>query len=80
MFPHVAVVAPRQAFAGETGANFIVLASDSPLPVEALAARHREVNLDVVIRSGSALKTWVGSARVLTDSFAPVDQLLTVEG
>ena len=80
VFPHVAVVAPRQAFAGETGANFIVVASDSPLPLEALAARHREVNLDVVIRSGSALKAWVGSARVLTDSFAPVDQLLTVEG
>ncbi len=80
VFSNVAVATPREAFVGETGANFIVLASDSPLALDALAARYREVDIDVEIRSGSALKGWVGSARVLTDSFAPVDQLLTVEG
>lgn len=80
VFTHVAVVAPTDAFSGDIGANYIVLASDSPLPVEALAARHREVGLSVQVLAGSALQEWVGSARVLTDSFAPVDQLLTVEG
>jgi hypothetical protein len=30
------------------------------------------------VYSGDELKRWVGDSRVLTDDFAPVDQLLTV--
>lgn len=30
--------------------------------------------------SGAALRSWVGDATVLTDDYAPVDQLLTPYG
>jgi spermidine synthase len=79
IFDHVAVIAPNDALEGRSGANFVAVASASPLPIEALAARHSEIGLRVEILSGAALENWVGSADVLTDAFAPVDQLLTVE-
>ena len=79
VFPNVAVVAPAYAFAGQGAANFIVLASSKPLDLDALKLRYQAVALDVEIRSGADLTKWVHGAKVLTDSFAPVDQLLTVE-
>ncbi len=79
VFSHVAVVAPSDALNGMAGANFIVLAADSELRLEKLAAEHERIGLRVEIRSGAELKKWVGSAKVLTDAFAPVDQLLTIE-
>lgn len=79
-FPYVAVTAPVAAFTGDSGANYIMLASKSPLPLDRLAARHREVGLRLRILSGPELTAWIGNARVLTDAFAPVDQLLTVGG
>jgi spermidine synthase/MFS family permease len=79
VFPHVAVVTPNDAFMGLVGANFVVLAAESELSLEKLVAEHDRIGLRVEIRSGAELKKWVGSAKVLTDAFAPVDQLLTVE-
>jgi spermidine synthase len=78
VFPHVALVAPSAALAGEIGANFVIVASDTPLPLEALGSR-LNVTADepVVLLSGAELDTFVGGAGVLTDDYAPVDQLLT---
>ncbi|TQS43308.1 spermidine synthase [Cryptosporangium phraense] len=71
-FPHVALIGEPDTFGGD-GGNFVVLASRTPLPLTALQPR-----LDgMQIKSGDELTRFVGDARVLTDDFAPVDQLVT---
>jgi SAM-dependent methyltransferase len=80
VFEHVAVIAPADRIAGRTiGGNFILVASDEPIPTD----RIQEVNTmrgddDTVLADPAGLDDFVGGARVLTDEFAPVDQLLTV--
>ena len=67
------------AFAGEMGANFVVVASDSPLArpgmATALAADFDRTGM--VLLEGAKLDAFVGDAIVLTDDFGPVDQLFT---
>lgn len=78
VFEHVALVAPPERLAFERGGNVIILASDEPLPVDGLAARiSARGGSDVVVDAPDELDRIVGSHRVLTDEFAPVDQLLT---
>jgi spermidine synthase len=77
VFPHVALAAPPAALAGETGANFVIIASGSPLPLDALRTRLDQLaDEPVTLLSGADLAAFVGDATVLTDDFAPVDQLL----
>jgi hypothetical protein len=76
VFPYVALVAPQDALDGETGSNFVIVASKSPLPLAALRERLDLVDEPVVLLRGSELATFVDNARVLTDDYAPVDQLL----
>ncbi|MBO4207805.1 fused MFS/spermidine synthase [Micromonospora echinofusca] len=76
VFPHVALVAPPAGIAGTQGANFVIVASDAPLPLDALRARLDGLTEPAAVLSGPALTAFVGSARVLTDDYAPVDQLL----
>ncbi|MEV6602330.1 fused MFS/spermidine synthase [Actinoplanes sp. NPDC051346] len=76
VFPHVAVIAPKAALAGEIGANFVIVASASPLPLDEIRNRLDLVDEPVELVSGTALRALIGDARVLTDDFAPVDQLL----
>ncbi|MEU4693121.1 fused MFS/spermidine synthase [Actinoplanes sp. NPDC023714] len=71
-FPHVALIAPPDAIAGETGSNFVILASKSPLPLDAIRPGLSGVSL----LAGPELDDFVDDARVLTDDYAPVDQLL----
>lgn len=76
-FTHVALVAPPAALAGTTGANFLIVASDAPLPLDRLRARlDTSADEPVTVLSGPTLDDFVGAAAVLTDDFAPVDQLL----
>ncbi|PZF93092.1 fused MFS/spermidine synthase [Micromonospora deserti] len=75
-FRHVALIAPPHALAGEQGANFLIVASDAPLPLDAVRGRLDAVDASVSLLSGAELTGFVGSALVLTDDFAPVDQLL----
>jgi len=78
VFEEVALVSITSALAGEQGANFVILASDEPLPVEALRERLATLSgLPATAITGAELDAFVGDARVLTDDFAPVDQLLT---
>ena len=79
VFKHVAVLSYPEAFAGNIGANFVVVAAHEPLPLpeiaSALAADFS--NTGMVLAEGKALDKFVGKAIVLTDEFGPVDQLFT---
>jgi spermidine synthase len=76
VFPHVALVAPQAALDGKTGSNFVIVASKSPLALDELRAHLDLVNEPVQLVSGQRLTDFIDGARVLTDDFAPVDQLL----
>jgi len=73
VFAHVAVIERRDG----RGGNHVVVASDLPLPLEAIATRNRARGRDDVIVTGDELTALVGGMRILTDDRAPVDQLLT---
>jgi hypothetical protein len=75
-FRHVAVVAPPAALAGQEGANFLIVASDSPLPLDAIRTRLVDLREGAALLAGAELTAFVGEALVLTDDYAPVDQLL----
>ncbi|NIK58314.1 fused MFS/spermidine synthase [Kribbella shirazensis] len=74
-FAHVAVIARKNEFTGKSGGNFVVVASDQPIDVPGIAAK-LEPNMEIRDR----LDDFVGDAPVLTDDYAPVDQLLTPYG
>ena len=78
VFEHVAVIAPAPRLAGDEGGNFIVVASDRPLPLDAIeranAARGDD---DQVLGDPAAVDEFIGGADVLTDEHAPVDQLIS---
>ncbi|MEU7116093.1 fused MFS/spermidine synthase [Streptomyces sp. NPDC046182] len=80
-FEHVALVGEPADIgldptATSEGGNLVVLASDRPVDVratqEALDARRTGWK----ITTGADLTSWIGDARLLTDDYAPVDQLL----
>ena len=77
VFDHVALLAEPAALAGEDGGNLVVVASDAPLDVAAVVTRMGERDLAWDALEGAGLDAWVGDAPVLTDDYAPVDQLLT---
>ncbi len=78
VFAHVAVVAPAARIAGDEGGNFVVVASDAPLPTDAIrTANAARGDDDQVLDDPAGIDAFVGDARVLTDEFAPVDQLIT---
>lgn len=75
VFAHTAVVSRPDALTGGQGgpANFVLLASDAPLPLEALRESLAARGNDVSIMDG---REFAGDARPLRDDHAPVDQLL----
>jgi hypothetical protein len=75
VFPYVALVAPDDAIAGRTGSNFVIVGSKSPLP-PGLRDALDLVDKPVQMVQGAPLAGFIGRARVLTDDYAPVDQLL----
>jgi spermidine synthase len=74
-FDHVAVLAPPETVAGDTGGNLVLVASDAPLDTKALAARAEVRGEPGSVHSDA--RRFAGNAEVLTDDHAPVDQLLT---
>ena len=76
-FRHVALVAPRSHVTGADGGNFILLASQAPLPLERVRARIAAREGVEAITAGPALRRFAGRAPILRDEYAPVDQLLT---
>ncbi|WP_430780380.1 fused MFS/spermidine synthase [Actinoplanes sp. G11-F43] len=75
-FPHVALIAPPAALTGDRGSNFVILASHSPLPLDAVRPALSALKEPVTVLSGPELTDFIGDSRVLTDDYAPVDQLL----
>jgi len=73
VFTHVGVIQRGDG----RGGNHVVIASDAPLPLDAVLAANRARGRDDVLLSGDLLAALVDGARVLTDDRAPVDQLLT---
>jgi spermidine synthase len=74
VFPYVALIAPPAALAGKVGSNFVIVASNAPLPLTAIRAGLNRHAADPVTLLPDA--SFAGHARVLTDDYAPVDQLL----
>ncbi len=83
VFDHVALAATPGTVAGQgtaggrRGGNLVVLASDAPIDSSAWTDRLAEREVEWEVIDGAALEAWVGDAPVLTDDYAPVDQLLT---
>lgn len=74
VFRHVLVIARAESLDGPRGhSNFVIVASDRELPVDELTARVGAVAEPAVARDGRA---FAGNASVLTDDYAPVDQLV----
>jgi spermidine synthase len=80
VFPHVALLARIPVLAGEDGGNVVAVASRSPLPAEEIAENLTDRELVWQVARSAELDRFVGDAPVLTDDFAPVDQLLTPYG
>jgi spermidine synthase len=80
VFPYVALLARIPVLAGEDGGNLVAVASRSPIPADELAANLTARELVWQVAQGARLDRFVGDAPVLTDDFAPVDQLLTPYG
>ncbi len=79
VFEHVAIVASPEKFDAETGGNFVLVASHRPIDgaaIDALAAARGD---DDIAQVDQALDSWIEGVEVLTDEFAPVDQLLTTQ-
>jgi hypothetical protein len=76
----VLLLARAPVFAGEDGGNLVAVASQQSLPAEAIAEALRVQDLAWQVAGGADLDRFVGGAPVLTDDFAPVDQLLTTRG
>jgi hypothetical protein len=73
-FDHVALVGPSGSFAGQYGGNLVLVASDRPIDVDALA-RRASAHGDAVL-SGPRLTGFIGDAPVIRDDHAPIDQWL----
>jgi spermidine synthase len=77
-FPHVAVLGSPEKLAGDAGGNFVLLASDRPLPLDALRAElARNTDGHQMLATPDQIAAFVQDAPLLTDDYAPVDQLLT---
>jgi spermidine synthase len=79
VFDHVAVATEVDTLTqGEkAGGNLVVIASNAPLQVASITASISQRGAPWGVITGAQLATWTGDAAVLTDDYAPVDQLLT---
>ncbi|NQV07174.1 fused MFS/spermidine synthase [bacterium] len=77
VFDHLVVIAPPDYLAADRGGNFVVVASQTPIARTDIAQLIRERGGAELVIDGAELSAFVGDARVLTDEFAPVDQLLS---
>jgi len=80
VFPHVLLLARLPVLAGEDGGNVVAVASRSPLPADRIADALPVHDLAWRMAEGDDLDVFIGDAPVLTDDYAPVDQLLTPYG
>jgi MFS family permease len=77
VFTHIVVLAPSDYLSGEKGGNYVLVASDSPIDIAALEEALAGRDSTAVVLGDPQLGDFIGGAGVLTDDFAPVDQLIT---
>lgn len=77
VFDHVLLASSPATLAGDGGGNLVLVASDSALSVDAIQTAIDDRGTDYDVLSPSQVAAFAGDAAVLTDDFAPVDQLLT---
>jgi SAM-dependent methyltransferase len=76
-FPHVALMVRPEQLAPGGGGNAVVMASDRPIDVAALAARAAVRGEPASVLDDAGARRFAGDAPVLTDDWAPVDQLMS---
>jgi MFS family permease len=78
VFPDVAVVAPKYVLtdASRLGANILLVGGRALPSVKDLNAALTRAHSHAVAVNGKSLTAFIGHETVLTDDFAPVDQLL----
>lgn len=76
VWEHVVMLAPPRRLAGDVGGNFVLVASHRPIPVANILAANARRGDDEAALAGEDLDRYLTSAVVLTDDYAPVDQLL----
>ena len=77
VFDHVALAAEPDTLSGEAGGNLVAIASDSPIDTSAVERGFERQRVGWGVIDGAQLTEWIDGAEVLTDDYAPVDQLLT---
>ena len=78
-FPHVSIISSEATLEGLTGGNLVLVASETPLDeagVRTAIATWDETAATGVLTEPAEVQAFIGSSVVLTDDFAPVDQLL----
>lgn len=77
VFDHVAVVAPAPYIEGRNGGNFVVIGASREIDPGSITALVSNRGGSEIVITGAELEAFVDGARVLTDDFAPVDQLIS---
>ncbi|MBA3367884.1 MAG: fused MFS/spermidine synthase, partial [Geodermatophilaceae bacterium] len=81
IFEHLVVISPTGDLSGARGGNIVVLASDKPLDRVAIGAGLLDRATPMSMVRQPQLDDFLGlDPLILTDDFAPVDQLLTPYG
>jgi spermidine synthase len=80
VFDEVALLAPPDVLAGRGGGNMVVVASRGPVDLDAVGEELAARGPAWGSLTGADLAAWADGAALLTDDFAPVDQLLTPYG
>jgi SAM-dependent methyltransferase len=78
-FPFVSIISSQATIEGLTGGNLVLVASETPLDaatVQAAIARWDETGPTGVLTERAEVEAFIGKTVILTDDFAPVDQLL----
>lgn len=76
VFPNVVLLAPPSYISGAAGGNYVLVASNQPIATEAIERAVGARGSSEVAIEGPRLLDFVNDARVLTDDFAPVDQIV----
>ena len=76
-FEHVAVFGLPSVLPDGHGGNIVLVASHAPLDADEIRERSEAMGESTVVITGTdALDAFVDGAPVLTDDYAPVDQLI----
>lgn len=76
-FPHVTLMARPEQLAPGGGGNAVIVASDRPIDVVRLAELATARGEPDSVRGDAGTRAFIGDAPVLTDEWAPVDQLMS---